>query len=373
MLCDQRDDARRAPTGDIILSYCHGCGFVHNRVFDSAKLSYGTGYEASLVHSTVFLEFLQGVADRLIARFDLHGKTVMEIGCGTGHFLRMLCAGGGNAGIGIDPSASSEGTEQVGHEQIRWIPELFSDRHVDLAADFVCCLSALEHIPDPAAMLRAVRQTLPENGGAYFEVFNAFNAFRQRETWSVHYEQCNYFGLRSLETLFRSCGFRVLEVAECYENSQYVRIDAEGGGSEPPAGRSVSDRGQTLASGAENTAELPTELAGFAKAHADRLATWRERLERFKTRGDRVVTWGTGGKGINFLNALDTADLIPYALEINPHRQGKYVPGSAQKIMPIEFLADYRPDVIIITNSLYEREMKQQASELGVNAEFLIA
>jgi len=103
------------------------------------------------------------------------------------------------------------------------------------------------------------------------------------------------------------------------------------------------------------------------------LAIWRERIEQFKQTGKRVVIWGTGGKGIGFLNALDTADVIRHALEINPRKHGKFVPGTGQQIVPPEFLAEYRPDVVIITNALYEREMKQQAADLGVNCEFLIA
>jgi len=302
------------------------------------------------------------VAKRLVERFDLHDKTVIEIGCGGGEFLRMLCKLGDNDGIGIDPSLQSEGVQRIGRRRIRFIRDYFSQKHANLAGDFVCCLSVLEHIPDPAATIRNVRKLIGDrDAGVYFEVFNAFNAFRNRETWSILYEQCNYFGLESFRGLFERCGFRVTDAAECYEGGQYVHVEA------------VPSRLAHRAPPGNTYGEIPADLAEFARSYWRKLATWQERIERFKQTGKRVVIWGTGGKGIGFLNALDTADVIRYALEINPRKHGKFVPGTGQEIVPPEFLAEYRPDVVIITNALYEREMKQQAADLGVNCEFLIA
>jgi hypothetical protein len=83
--------------------------------------------------------------------------------------------------------------------------------------------------------------------------------------------------------------------------------------------------------------------------------------------------WGTGGKGITFVNSLETAEAIPFVVEINPDKQGKYIPGTGQRIVPPEFMAEYRPDKVIITNALYEKEMKQQARDLGVDCEFHVA
>ncbi len=89
-LCDTREAARQAATGDITLSFCHGCGLVSNRLFDPAAMRYQPGYDASLIHSALFTSFLEKVAARLVSRFRLQGKTVLEIGCGSGYFLQLL-------------------------------------------------------------------------------------------------------------------------------------------------------------------------------------------------------------------------------------------------------------------------------------------
>ena len=364
VLWDSPEQAHRAATGDIILSYCHECGFVHNRILEQSKLSFQPGYEVALHHSAVFRSFMEAVATRLIERFGLRNKAVFEIGCGTGYFLQLLSELGPNEGIGIDPTVAHEGTEKVGEGTVRLIRDFFSERYADLHFDFICCLSVFEDIPQPIDFLSKLRNMIGDRQTPiYFEVFNAFRAFQKQETWSIHYEQCNYFSLRSLRNLFERCGFQVLDANTCYEGDQYLYIEAVPGNQPTFWGNHT----------ARLCRELPDEIAEFAATHRRQLASWTERLAQFKQRGQRVVVWGTGGKGISFLNALGTSDLIQYVVEINPDKQGKYVPGSAQLIVPPEFLTEYQPDKVIITNPLYKQEMEQQAKDLGVSCEFLIA
>ena len=40
----------------------------------------------------------------MIDRYDIHGKDILEIGCGKGDFLIEICRAGGNRGVGIDPA-----------------------------------------------------------------------------------------------------------------------------------------------------------------------------------------------------------------------------------------------------------------------------
>lgn len=364
VLWERQEQARNAPTGGITLSFCHGCGFVHNRIFDPRRISFEPGYEASLFHSKLFRSFIHDIASRLIERYDIRNKTVLEIGCGAGDFLRLLCKLGKNNGIGIDPTIKRKGIEEVGQGSVRFIRDYFSDSYADLQSDFICCLSVFEDIPGPLNFLKSIRKMIGERLGVglYFEVPNASYYFSNQATWSIYYEQCNHFTKATLTNLFEICGFEVLEAATCYEDGQYVYVEAVPSYLSKPNVEPLC----------EACSELPEALKKFSDHHQKNIATWMDRLEVIKRTGKRAVAWGSGGKGIGFLNTLKTENLIPYVVDINPNRQGKYVPGSAQKIVAPEFLGDYRPDTLIITNPLYEKEIKNQVMKLGVTCNFLI-
>ena len=96
--------ARKAPRGRIALSYCPSCTHLHNRSFDPVAVQYAPDYENSLHFSDRFNTFAANLAERLVARYDLRATTIVELGCGQGDFLRMICAAGENRGIGFDPS-----------------------------------------------------------------------------------------------------------------------------------------------------------------------------------------------------------------------------------------------------------------------------
>ena len=359
---DSYSEAINAPLGKITLTFCRSCGLVFNREYDTSKDIFRPGYEVALHHSETFRKFIAGVAERLTSRFDLHGKRIVEIGCGDAYFLRALATSGNNHCTGIDPTVSNEGMQEVENGTVYLIRDYFGSKHQNIETDFICCLSVLEAIPCPAPFLAAVHSLASQSDAPlYFEVFNAWRAFQEQEVWSVHYEQCNYFGPANLRNIFAHYGFSIGEIAACYQGDQYLFVEAIS--ADLPVQK--SDRSDRL--------DVPEALLSFNQAYSEKLDLWRHRFDQYRADGDRVAVWGSGGKGITFLNTVEGAGIVEFVAEINPDKQGKFIPGSGQKIVSPEFLAEYQPDKIIITNALYEEEMKGQARDLGINAEFLIA
>ena len=357
------DEARAAATGRISLAYCHRCGFVHNQQFEAEKVVFEPGYEASLAHSSTFRSYVQDLVNRLVDRYDLHDKCVLEIGCGDGFFLRQLCERGGNTGIGVDPTIKLERCETAGKGSVRFISDYFSDRYQHLISAFVCSMSVFETVPNPRAFLTELSDMIAKRDGVivYFEVPNADYMFNNKATWSIYYEQFGHFTQNTLTSLFSSCGYEVLDSGSCYEDGQYVYVEAK-------LRASTTSKVDPFG---DDWHELPVELRTFAEAQRDNFGFWRGKLEQLNDAGKKITTWGSGGKGNSFLNLLNTDGLVRYVVDINPERQGKFIPGSAQMIVGPSFLAEYRPDVIIITNPIYEQEIRQQVSALGVSCEFM--
>ncbi|MEM7068650.1 MAG: methyltransferase domain-containing protein [Pseudomonadota bacterium] len=360
---DTPEAARMAPTASISLQYCSDCGLVHNRAFERNSEIFQPGYEVSLRHSKTFRKFIKSVAERLVTDFDLRGRKITEIGCGDAYFLENLATLGCNECIGIDPTIVMEGSTPTDSGSVKLIRDYFSEDHTHHETDFICCLSVFEDIPRIAEFLKNVHTLASRNNApVYFEVFNGWRAFEQCEVWSVHYEQCNYFSLRSLENVFLQNGFKIKNSGECYSENQYLFVEA------------IAVEQSTISTlQMDHSPSMPITLSNFSRHFSDRRNLWEKRFRNYRNENQTVVLWGTGGKGITFLNTVPGADLIEVVAEINPDKHLKYLPVTGQKVVPVETLVNINPDKIIITNPIYKEEMMEQAADLGLSAEFLVA
>jgi SAM-dependent methyltransferase len=358
-----QDAARRCPKGDIKLAFCHGCGFIWNLAFDPGCLEYTQAYDNSLHFSPFFQEYACLLATRLIERYNLYNKDVIEIGCGKGDFLVLLCEIGNNRGVGFDPSYEGERTDSEVAERITFIRDFYSERYAGHHGDLICCQYVFEHIHDPTGFLNMVRRTIGDRSDSvlYFEVPNVLLILRDLSIWDIIYEHCSYFSAGSLARVFTSCGFDICDLAETYEG-QFLGIEARPGKGSTDL---KPDRW-------DNLKEVADAVAAFAGNYRRRIGTWQSSLKQMEQAGQRAVAWGAGAKGIGFLNMLKIHDQIEYIVDINPHKHGKYIAGTGQQIVRPEFLRDYQPDVVIVMNPVYKEEIQQTVvEELGLTAEFM--
>jgi SAM-dependent methyltransferase len=356
-----RGQALLYPKGDIDLGVCPRCGLIANLAFEAHRMSYVPGYEATQTFSPTFRAFAERLAGDLIERFGLRNRKVLEIGCGQGEFLRLLCQKGGNRGIGIDPAFREEEGRRDGDGVCRFIADAYSSRYSGLEADLICCRMTLEHIPDPGIFLKTIRRALDDKPGipVFFQVPEAGRILKETAFWDVYYEHCNYFHAESLARLFRICGFRVTETWTGY-GDQYLMLAAL------PEGRVAGAPG-----GSRSALDAVLESAdAFAAARAAKIRFWDERLSESERRGDRAVIWGGGSKAVAFLSALGERH-ITHAVDINPQRQGTFLPGSGLPVTGPEALEQIRPGTVIVMNPLYTGEIRKALEGLGLSPRIL--
>lgn len=357
-----QDAARHCPKGDIKLAFCHNCGFIANLAFDPVHLEYTEAYDNTLHFSPFFHEYARSLATRLIERYNLYDKDVIEIGCGKGDFLILLCEMGNNRGVGFDPSYESERTASEVTERITFIQDFYAEKYADYQADLICCRYVFEHIHTPTDFLDTLRRTIGDRRDTvvFFEVPNVLFILRDLSIWDIIYEHCSYFSAGSLAHAFAACGFDVRDLSTTYQG-QYLTIEALPG--EAGAQASVNEW--------NDVTEVASYVTRFGDNYRDELKQWQRELERIERAGQRAVAWGAGAKGVGFLNMLKIRDQIEYIVDINPHKHGKYMAGTGQQIVPPEFLRDYRPDIIILMNPIYKQEIQQTVKELGLSPEFI--
>lgn len=359
VLWPTRAEALNAPRGDMQLGYCPRCGHVLNLAFDSTLMEYTQAYENSLHFSPSFQRFAEELVDGLIKRYTLREKDIVDIGCGKGDFLKLICARGKNRGWGFDPSYVPEKNEQTG--AVTFIQEFYSEKQSHYKADLVACRHVLEHIQFPQEFMSNVRRSVGERylTAVYFEVPNVLYTLRDMGIWDIIYEHCSYFSAPSLSAVFAAAGFNVSTVRETF-GGQYLSIEAHA---------SPSSRGTEP----ENHVEPITAMVdAFTSNYEKKISFWENQFTSFEGTAKKVVVWGGGSKGVTFLNKFKHHGIVEYMVDINPRKQGMFVPGTGQKIVTPEYLKSYRPDIVIIMNPLYKAEIEQELSNLGLNAQVMV-
>jgi len=359
VLWPQREQAVGAARGTMNLKYCNDCAHVFNASYDEALTVYTPAYDNSLHFSPHFNQYARDLAARLIERYSLRGKKLVEVGCGKGDFLMMLCEQGDNLGWGFDRSFDPQRVDAQ-DSRLNFVQDFYTPQHAArLRPDFVCLRHVLEHIADPTAFLSLLRPDLAVSGGGvfYVEVPNALFTLRDLGIWDLIYEHCSYFTLTSLTHAAIRSGFDVLSQGESF-GGQFIYVEMR-----PGSGR------LQLPVPREHAPSVVGAYANtFASQYRQKVREWKQRQYDMRSQRRVTVAWGGGSKGVTFLNALGADCGIEFVVDLNPKKHGKYIAGTGQRVVGPEFLRDLRPSDVIVMNPIYLNEISGLIRNLGVNA-----
>lgn len=348
--------ALATPRGDLRLVCCRRCGFVANAAFRAELLNYGEQYENDQTWSPRFDAHVNGLVDRLLAA-GIRNKSVVEVGCGRGYFLQRLCARGESHGVGFDPSY--KGADVSADGRVKFVRKFYGPSHADVRPDAVVCRHVIEHISDPLALVRDVRATLGSGSHALvaFETPTIEWILDGLVIQDLFYEHCSYFSPTTLAYAFRRSGFRTLTVDQVF-GDQYIWLEAVP--DEAPQPNLEPDRASAGAAVAR--------AARYASEEGARLGRLRTRLEKLHARGP-VAVWGGGAKGVTFLNLLDpAAELVDCVVDINPRKQGMFVPCTGHPIVGVEDLGKRKIAEVVVMNANYKDEIEASIGAAGSDA-----
>ncbi len=362
IMLESASEARDFPRGRVELGLCRTCGFVSNMAFDPDVQDYSALYEDQQCFSPTFNAFAQRLAASLVDKYDLHDKDILEIGCGKGDFLRLVCKGGNNRGVGIDPACDKERIEGSTPNRITVIQDYYSERYRHHTGDMVICRHTLEHIYDTQRFVETIRKGIGDRRDTivFFEVPDVSIVLENLVFWDVYYEHCSYFSPGSLGQLFRACHFEVLDLHLEFDD-QYLLVEA----------RPTDD-----SSGKRHPLEEPVEemirrVEQFRAGVEHQKGRWIRQVRQLHESGKKPIVWGSGSKCVAFLTTLGIDREIGCVVDINPRRHGKFISGVVKQVMPPDYLREYKPGAIIVMNPIYKNEVEEMARGMGLSAEIL--
>jgi SAM-dependent methyltransferase len=352
LVLQTRAQALAVERGDLELTACRACGFVYNAAFDAAKLAYGEDYDNTQSYSPFFARYIAQLARHLVEEEGVRGAAIVEVGCGNGEFLRLLVddPGYGNTGVGFDPSYVGPDSGLGG--RLRFERRAYDAACAKVPADVVVCRHVIEHVSRPLELLRAVRLALAGSRSPriYFETPCVEWILRNRVIWDFFYEHCSLFTPASLTAAFQRSGFAVRSVRHVFEG-QYLWLEA---GLAPEAGAVRASAG-----------DIPALGEQFALAEARLRTQWRERVRELGREG-KVAIWGAGAKGATFAHLVDPqGSRIDCLVDLNPDKQGRFVPGTGHPIVAPAELATRGVRFAILMNPNYRAENEALLGTLG--------
>ena len=345
-----RQSAINCPVGQLRMVRCRDCGFAWNALFDPALMKYDVTYDNDQNFSAVFRAHVDFIAERVVAlQPDNQALRILEIGCGQGSFLAILAQHLGPrlaAAIGFDPAWRGDrgmlprNAEVIGDYYTRETAgRIQADPHV------VVSRHTIEHVPDPIPFLAAIRRVSKPGAMVLIETPTVDWILENGMFFDFFYEHCSIFNPHSIALALRRVGFEVQSV-ELVFGGQYLLAVGK-----VPDADALPD---------------PAALASGAFSDLDYRHHREAYMERFRRtimsapKGAGLALWGGASKGVTLALILEEErDSIRCAIDINPRKQGGFLPGTGVPILGPEAAHAAGVRTALVLNPNYATEIGQ--------------
>jgi SAM-dependent methyltransferase len=329
---DTEQDAIQSAIGKMELVAANN-GLVYNSAFDNQIADFDETYDNQQKFSAYYNNYLQLLIDLILSKIP-HVKKVTEIGCGSGYFIDLL-AERGIESIGYDPSYKGNNP--------RIVKDYFSAKYATHAAELIVMRHVLYAVPDPFELLHTIAKSNRYEGKIYIEVLDFEHIAAQNSFLDICYEQIYYFTKSSLSAFFTKC-----ETGNIFGN-QYFYLIAD-----------LKDLKTTL--------DVNTTLP---------ISHFEASVEQCKAKvaaQKSVIVWGAGGKGVSFVNLVDTEKkYIPFLIDVYPGKQNKFIAPYGHKVHSPEYFIEnqekYKDALILVVNPNYLEEVKNYLQQHQITNE----
>ena len=343
---------------------CSQCFLVQLEAVETPERIFGD-YAYFSSYSQSWLEHARAYCDVMTTRLGLTDRhQVVEIASNDGYLLKNFSAQGIPV-LGIEPAANvarvaeSNGIPtRVNFFGTRIARELKLE---GVQADLLIGNNVLAHVPDLNDFVAGMKILLKPGGVITLEFPHLLRLMMGNQFDTIYHEHFSYFSLITVDRIFAKHGLAIVDVDSLSTHGGSIRIHAVHTG--------ASARPVSLAVGQLKSMELQAGLQTLQAyaAFAAQVKLTKRRLLAFligvKDAGKSIVGYGAPAKGNTLLNYCGIRrDFIDYTVDLSPHKQGKFLPGTHIPVYAPEKIRDTQPDYVLVLPWNIKDEIMAQMS-----------
>jgi len=348
---------------------CEHCWLVQTEDFAQANELFDSDYAYFSGFSSSWLAHCDRYVADMVARFNLAADShVVEVAANDGYLLQYVKARDIPC-TGVEPTASTAAAARA--KGIPIVEDFFGVRLANelvaqgKQADLTAANNVLAHVPDINDFVAGFVTLLKPLGVATFEFPHLLKLIEENQFDTIYHEHFSYLSLTAVHSIFASNGLNIFDVEEHTTHGGSIRVFAQ-----------RNDTGRQLQSG--RVAELMQRemQAGMlgAECYSDFQANAEQVKNDFltflleaKRQGKTVAAYGAAAKGNTLMNyAGIRPDIISFVVDLNPAKQGKYMPGSRIPIVDELRLQQEKPDYVVILPWNLNKEIMKQLEYVKV-------
>jgi ubiquinone/menaquinone biosynthesis C-methylase UbiE len=343
---------------------CHKCLLVQLSKNVEAPEKIFSKYLYFSSFSKTWLTHTEQFANYAIKEFLLNeNKQVIEIASNDGYLLQHFK----NKNIpilGIEPASNiSKFAEEKG---IKTINKFFGEKTANeliengYEADFLIAINVLPHVPEIKDFLKGIKKILKHDGVCMIQFSTYMLPFlRDTEFDSIYHEHFSYFSLLSIQKILTSFKLEIFNVEELSIHGGSLRIF-------------VKHEENTIIKINKSVEKLLKKEIESGLSSISNYESFSERVKETKLKiwdffisakkdGLKIVGYGAPAKGNTMLNYCGIGkEILEYTVDISPHKQGMFLPGTHIPIKNPDIIKETKPDYVVILSWNFKDEIVEQ-------------